>query len=58
MGDRSGQLVLSFLLCAVAALCYLEWWRQGELQFLNERVDELESKRRQRATRAKTVASP
>lgn len=53
MNDR---LALTFLLVTVAALCYLEWWRQGELQFLSERVDELEKKRRQR-TRS-TVTEP
>lgn len=45
MNDR---LALTFLLVAVAALCYLEWWRQGELQFLSERVDELEQARQRR----------
>ena len=43
MKHRVGDTVLLVaLLCACAALLYLDWRRQGEVELLSERVDKLQ----------------
>lgn len=40
---RAGDtLLLVALLCVCAALLYLDWRRQGEVELLNERVDKVQ----------------
>jgi hypothetical protein len=38
-------------------MLYLEWWRSGELEDLNQRVDELEQLRRRRPRVAPETSS-
>jgi len=48
------ELLIVGLLLAAAAMLYLEWWRSGELEFLNGRVQAVEGEvieLRDRATR-------
>jgi hypothetical protein len=54
------ELVVALLIViAGALLLYLEWWRSGELEDLNRRVDELELARRKRAaTSTRKPATP
>jgi hypothetical protein len=51
VSDRALTAAVSFLLLAVAALVYLEWWRADELESLHGRVNELELARQRRARR-------
>lgn len=46
MSDRADTLALFGLLLVVAALLVLDWWREGQLEDLATRVDELETRRR------------
>lgn len=45
---RALSVAVGCLLIAAAVLVYLEWWRAGELELLDARVDELEEYRRRR----------
>lgn len=40
--ERGEWFLLLFVIVIAAGLLYLDWWRQGELVELNERVDGLE----------------
>jgi hypothetical protein len=51
------ELVVALLLVIAAAMLSLEWWRSGELEDLNQRVDELEQLRRRRPRVAPETSS-
>lgn len=51
MNARALTFTVGCLLVVAGVLVYLEWWRQGELEYLSDRVASLEEHRRQRATR-------
>lgn len=41
MNEKTTQTLLTALLLCVAALLYLDWKRQGEIELLHERLDNL-----------------
>lgn len=49
-GDNGSSFVMFALVLCVAALLYLDWWRQGELQLLSDRLDSLERSTKARRT--------
>lgn len=49
MNDRTFAFVAFALLLIAAYLLYADWWRQGELDHIGNRLDDLEQKAKARA---------
>lgn len=43
MDERNVMLMVALVLCVCGALVYLDWRRQGEIEFLHERIDGLDA---------------